>query len=234
MLKSNPSLIVMLTLNDCTVANAYDVFEKYKDSKAQFWGFKEIGLSVEKMKKLYSYMKACGKTTILEVVQYTEEECLKGAELAVECGCHILIGTIFFDSVSELCRKNKIQYMPFVGDVKHRPSVLEGSVEEMIKEANEYIRKGAAGVNLLAYRFTGDSENLIREIVAQVDGPVCIAGSINSFQKLDTIKDVVPWAFTIGEAFFNNQFESGFGNQINHVCDYMKKNCKETSLEFGG
>jgi len=58
----------MLTYNDVTVSNAYEVFEQCKNTKAVYWGFKEEGLPLEQMKKLYSYMKSCGKTTVLEVV----------------------------------------------------------------------------------------------------------------------------------------------------------------------
>ena len=80
---NTPELIVMLTYNDLTVKNAFDIFEQCKDSKAKYWGFKEEGLPLEQMKKLYAYMKECGKTTGLEVVAYTEEECLAGAEMAI-------------------------------------------------------------------------------------------------------------------------------------------------------
>ena len=40
-MNNNPELIVMLTYNDCTVENAYEIFEQCKNSKAKFWGFKE-------------------------------------------------------------------------------------------------------------------------------------------------------------------------------------------------
>lgn len=88
-------LIVMLTYNDHTAENAYEIFDCCKDTSAKYWGIKEDGISGEEMRNLFRYMKDCGKTTVLEVVAYTEEECLAGAELAVECGCDILIGTIF-------------------------------------------------------------------------------------------------------------------------------------------
>ena len=42
-----PNLIVMLTHNDKTVLNAYDIFEKCKDSRAKFGGFKEEPLALE-------------------------------------------------------------------------------------------------------------------------------------------------------------------------------------------
>ena len=220
---NTPELIVMLTYKDLTVQNAFDIFEQCKDSKAKYWGFKEEGLPLEQMKKLYAYMKECGKITGLEVVAYTEEECLAGAEMAIACGCDMLMGTIFSDSVNELCRKHDLKYLPFVGKVTERPSVLEGTAEEMIEEANRYLAKGAYGIDLLGYRYTGDATALNKQFVAGVNAPVCLAGSVNSFQRLDEIKDASPWSFTIGSAFFDNKFNGTFCEQINKVCDYMHK-----------
>ena len=220
---NTPELIVMLTYKDLTVQNAFDIFEQCKDSKAKYWGFKEEGLPLEQMKKLYAYMKECGKITGLEVVAYTEEECLAGAEMAIACGCDMLMGTIFSDSVNELCRKHDLKYLPFVGKVTERPSVLEGTAEEMIEEANRYLAKGAYGIDLLGYRYTGDATALNKQFVAGVNAPVCLAGSVNSFQRLDEIKDASPWSFTIGSAFFDNKFKGTFCEQINKVCDYMHK-----------
>lgn len=222
-MKNNPELIVMLTHNDCTVKNAQEIFEQCKNSKANFWGFKEKPLPLEQMKKLYAYMKECGKTTFLEVVEYTEKECIEGAKIAIECGCDILMGTLFFDSVNELCQKNNLKYMPFVGQVTERPSILNGSIEEMINEANKYLKKGVYGFDLLGYRYTGDPVTLNKEFVSQVDAPVCIAGSINSYNRLDEIKDAAPWTFTIGSAFFENKFDGTFSEQIDKVCDYINK-----------
>ena len=222
-MKQKPELIVMLTHNDCTVENAYQIFEQCKNSKAKFWGFKEKPLPLEKMKELYAYMKKCGKMTFLEVVEYTEKECLEGAKAAVECGVDILIGTCFYDSVNEYCKKNNLKYMPFVGKVKERPSILEGSVEDMIKEAKEYLKKGVYGFDLLGYRYTGDATKLNKEFVSMVDAPVCLAGSINSYDRLDEVKETSPWAFTIGGAFFENKFDGTFDEQIDKVCDYNEE-----------
>ena len=66
-----PQLIVMLTYNDHTVLDAAEIFARCKDSKAEFWGFKEAPLPLEQMKMLYRSMKDAGKTTFLEVVEYT-------------------------------------------------------------------------------------------------------------------------------------------------------------------
>ena len=133
------------------------------------------------------------------------------------------MGTIFSDSVNELCRKHDLKYLPFVGKVTERPSVLEGTAEEMIEEANRYLAKGVYGIDLLGYRYTGDATALNKQFVAGVYAPVCLAGSVNSFQRLDEIKDASPWSFTIGSAFFDNKFNGTFCEQINKVCDYMHK-----------
>lgn len=222
-MSDNLNLIVMLTHNDRTVKNAYDIFEKCKNSKAEYWGFKEEPLPLDEMKKLYSYMKRCGKKTFLEVVAYTEKEGLEGAKMAVECGCDILMGTIFSDKINDFCKRNNLRYMPFVGKITERPSILEGSIEEMIKEANEYLEKGVYGFDLLGYRYTGNAVELNKKFVEGVNAPVCIAGSVNSYKRLDELKDANPWAFTIGGAFFENKFGEDFTEQINNVCDYMEK-----------
>lgn len=223
-MKRTPNLIVMLTYNDQTVENAYDIFEQCKDSKVQYWGFKETGLPVEKMKELCAYMKRCGKTTVLEVVAYSENECMNGAKMAVECGCDILMGTLFYDSVNDFCKANNLKYMPFVGKVKNRPSVLDGTIKDMVNEANSYLKKGVYGFDLLGYRYTGNANKLIKDFVEKADVPVCIAGSIDSFEKVDYIMNTKAWAFTIGGAFFEGKFDGSFGEQIHKVYQYMNDN----------
>ena len=223
-MKNIPELIVMLTHNDKTVQDAIEVFEAAKDAPATYWGFKEIGLPVDKMKKLVKMMKAAGKTTFLEVVAYTEEECIEGAKIGVECGFDILMGTLYFESVHKIVKEAGMKYMPFVGNIHGRPSILEGTIEGMIKEANMLADKGVEGIDLLAYRYTGDPEELAAKFVASVKVPVCLAGSINSFERLDKMKEIGPWTFTIGSAFFKKEFgDLSFGDQIKVVSDYMKK-----------
>lgn len=222
-MKNSLNLIVMLTHNDETVNNAHEIFEKCKNSDAKFWGFKEKSLPIEQMKNLYKYMKECGKTTFLEVVEYTEKEGLEGSKIALECGCDILMGTMFFDSINEFCKKNNLRYMPFVGNVTERPSILEGEIDEIIKEANEYLKKGVYGFDLLGYRYTGNAIELNERFVLEVNAPVCIAGSVNGYERLDELKNINPWSFTIGSAFFENKFDGSFEEQINKVCEYVKQ-----------
>ena len=224
---AHPQLVVMLTRNDHTVENAAELFAECKNSKAAIWGFKEKPLPLAEMKALYAEMKACGKMTALEVVCYTEEEGLAGAEMAVDCGCDILMGTLYSDRINEFCQMHQMKYMPFVGNITGRPSVLTGEIEDMIAEAKNYLAKGVYGIDLLGYRYQGDAVALNKAFVAAVDAPVCLAGSINNWQRLDEVKEAAPWAFTIGSAFFENKFGEALCQQIDQVCDYMQKDDRE-------
>ena len=210
-MKNVPELIVMLTHNDKTVPDAIEVFEKAQNSKAKYWGFKEVGIPEEQMRLLVEKMKAAGKTTFLEVVDYT--------------GFDVLMGTMYFDSVKKVADEAGMRYMPFVGQISGRPSVLEGTIEGMIAEANNLIdTKKIAGIDLLGYRYTGNAEKLNQEFVKHVRGDVCLAGSISSFERLDQVKATGAWAFTIGGAFFEKKFgDVSFGEQIDIVVDYMNK-----------
>ena len=76
---------------------------------------------------------------------------------------------------------------------------------------------------ILGYRYLGDPVELNKEIVENLHAPVCVAGSVDSYERLDEIKKLNPWAFTIGSAFFDNKFGDGFAEQINKVCEYMEK-----------
>ena len=217
-----PNLIVMLTHRDRTVLNAAEVFEQCRNAEVLYWGMKEAGLPLSQMKPLFAHMKACGKKTALEVVAYTEQECMAGARMAAECGCDLLMGTRYFDSVCEFCRNNGLKYLPFVGAVEGRPSVLNGSAEEMIAEAQSYLQRGVFGIDLLGYRYVGDAAALNRALVEAVDAPICIAGSINSYRRLDEVLRAAPWGFTIGGAFFEHCFGDDLCDQINAVCRYIE------------
>lgn len=226
-----PELIVMLTHDDLTVENAYEIFEECRTTKALYWGFKEQPLHLDEMQRIYARMKACGKRTVLEVVAYTEAEGLEGARMAAACGVDVLMGTCYHDSILRYCRQHGIDYMPFVGHITGRPSVLEGSVASMLAEAEAMKRQGVAGVDLLGYRYeaphslphqgVADAQQLIAEMVAASGLPVCVAGSIDSYERLQFVKTVQPWAFTIGSAFFEHKFGASIAEQIDKVCDFI-------------
>ena len=220
-----PEIIVMLTHHDVTVQNAMEVFETCKDLPVKFWGFKNVGLPKDQMKALTAAMKAAGKTTFLEVVTYDEESCMDGAKTAVECGFDCLMGTLFYESVHNYLKEQGLTYMPFVGKVSGSPSILEGTNEEIIQNAKDLMAKGIKGFDILAYRHVIDGEKLAREFCAAVDAQICIAGSINSYGRIDTMFDIGPWTFTMGSALFEKKFvpEGDFRTNLKAVADYMAK-----------
>ena len=220
-MENRPKLVVMLTYNDRTIPDAAEVFEKCRDSKAEVYGFKEEGIPFEDMLRLFARIKECGKETALEVVAYDEEHCAAGAEMAVKCKVDYLMGTMYFDSVTDICRKNGIKYMPYVGEITGRPSILGGSADKMIGDAKAILEKGADGFDLLGYRYTDNADDLIERFVRETGAMTVVAGSVDSYERLDLIKRVSPWGFTIGSAFVEGKFGGSFCEQINKVCDYI-------------
>ena len=218
----NSQIIIMLTHNDRTVPNALEVFESCKDLPVKFWGFKDVGLPKDQMRQLIGAMKAAGKTTFLEVVSYSAEECMAGAKLAVEMGFDYLMGTVYHQSVFEYLATQKISFLPFCGTVYGSPSVLEGSFQEIIDDAKGLLAKGVSGIDLLAFRHQ-DGAGLARAYCQQIDKPVVIAGSINSPARIDFINEINPWAFTMGSALFTENFAKGegFRKNLQVVVDYM-------------
>lgn len=221
--KSAPNLIVMLTRNDFTVNNAYDLFSECKHLGVKYWGIKEAPLPESEIKRLFSFFHQYGKNAVLESVTYSEEEGLESAKKAAACECDILIGTKYYDSINEICKKNNIKYMPYIGKVYNRPSILEGTSDSIIEESNKYIDSGVYGVNFLGYRHKNTSHELIKNVLQKIKTNICVAGSIDDFQKLNEVIKYSPWGFTIGNAFFENKFGSGFSQQIERLCSYLGK-----------
>ena len=222
-MKNKPNLVVMLTHNDVTVKNAKEVFDSCKDLPVQHWGFKNVGLPKDEMKALVADMKAAGKTTFLEVVTYDEASCLEAAHTAIDCGFDILMGTVYYESVHTFLAEHNMEYSPFVGKVSGSPSILEGTNEEIIQNARDLMSKGIHAFDILAYRHVVDGEKLAREFCAAIDAKVCIAGSISSFARIDTMFDIGPWGFTMGSALFTKNFipDGSFRDNLKAVADYM-------------
>lgn len=217
-------LIVMLTHHDVTVKNAKEVFESSKDLPVVNWGFKDVGLPPEEMKELCQLMKQAGKTTFLEVVTYSEEECMHGAKLAVECGFDYLAGTIFYDSVLDYIKEHELKYCPFVGKVHGSPSVLEGTVAFCLEQEEEYRTKGVFGIDLLGYRYAeGDPEVFSADIIKKSKLPVIMAGSIDSPERIEKVRKMDPWTFTMGSALFDKKFaaEGTFRENLEKVVSLL-------------
>jgi len=216
-------LIVMLTHNDVTVKDAKAQFVSCSDLPVVFWGFKNIGLPLHEMQDLVETMKAAGKTTFLEVVTLEEPDCLEGARMANSCGFDYLLGTVYYPSVAAYVKEHHIKYLPFCGTVTGHPSILSGSIDEIVSDGLYLQSMGVQGTDLLAYRHKDAPEDLIRAICAALSMPVIVAGSIDSFERIDIVERINPWAYTIGSAMFNHKFsdDPSFRGQLEAILDHL-------------
>ena len=222
---AKPELIVMLTHHDETVPDALELFHRTKECPVTHWGFKDVGLSPKEMQPVVKAMKDAGKSTFLEVVSLSEKEGLEGARLAVELGFDILMGTVFFPSIAEYLKDKPVRYYPFPGHVHSHPSILDGTIDEIVSHACELEKNGVHGLDLLTYRFTGNASSLLAEVVQATQVPIISAGSIASFERIQEVWNAGAWGFTIGSAFFDQQFvpQGSFEENVLAVCNWLNE-----------
>lgn len=218
-----PEVIVMLTHNDVTVANAREVFRASADLPVQYWGFKDAGMTRREMEQLAGDLKAAGKTPVLEVVSFDEKDLLEASELAVACGMEYFTGSFFSPAVAQRVRDAGLRYFPFCGDVGGSPIALRGTAESIAQHAQELRDHGADGVDLVAYRYTeGDPVELAQSVSEGLGREhVIVAGSINSTERIERMHQIAPFAYTLGGALFEGAFAPGgsFRDNLKRVVD---------------
>jgi hypothetical protein len=214
----------MLTHQDKTVPDALDLFQRTKDYSVQHWGFKDVGLSPQVMQTVVTVMKDAGKVTFLEVVSLSEEEGLRGARLAVELGFDILMGTIFYPLISDYLQDKPVRYYPFPRHVHSHPSILDGTIDDIVAHACQLEFYGAHGLDLLTYRFNGVAAHLLKQVVEATKIPIVSAGSIASFARINEVWESGAWGFTIGSAFFDKKFvpDGSFEENVWAVCNWLE------------
>src|SRR5690606_31365049 len=100
-------------------------------------------------------------------------------------------------------RDKPILYYPFPGRVHGRPTILDGTFDEIVGHACDLRAKGVSGLDLLTYRYLGDAPALLRAVVRATGVPVVSAGSIDTLERIDEVQAAGAHAFTIGSAFFD-------------------------------
>lgn len=221
------NLISMLTQNDKTVSNALEVFEKSKFIPGAIcWGFKDIGIEKIDAEELARSMKLAGKITFYESLVEKEDKCIEAAKFALDNKFDYLMGMPFFHSVQKFLRKTSIKYFPTCGRRSGVPRMLHGTIEDINNDGLKIQENGIDGICLSMYRFTGgDPEELAERFMKVINIPVIISGTIDSYSRLNTVKKLKPWGFTVGSAFFNKKFgeekNSSFTEQINKVLDCL-------------
>jgi pyridoxal biosynthesis lyase PdxS len=199
--------ILMLTRNDQTVTNAREVYQSVRRCGLQYVGFKDIGLPLDELKLLANDMRQDGCKVMLEVVSSTQESELRSIEAAIELKVDYLLGGRHAKEAVKLLKGRHIQYYPFAGHTLGLPTKLTGSVQEIVEDAKALCAlDGVHGLDLLAYRFSGDVPDLAKQVVQAVKKPVIAAGSIDRPERVQAMRAAGMWAFTVGSALFDGLF----------------------------
>lgn len=195
--------IFMLTKDDRTVSNAVQVYSSLSRSPLRHVGFKDIGVPLDELKALARLIKADGRQVMLEVVSTSREAEMRSVEAALEIGVDYLLGGRHAEEATRLLKGSGIRYFPFAGRTVGHPTKLTGSIDDAVRLA---ALPGVHGLDLLAYRFAGDVEELTRRVVKAVSVPVIAAGSIDSAERVQAMRQAGAWAFTVGSAVFDGSF----------------------------
>jgi hypothetical protein len=208
--------IFMLTRDDVTLEDAREVYASIASSGVRHVGCKDVGLPTEELAALMDDIRANGGETWIEVVSETEEATLASARAAAEIRPDHLIGGTLIEPVQEILAGTGIKFWPYVGQIVGHPCLLRGSIEEIAADTQRAAALGVDGINLLAYRYDGDVEALVRAVTTVTELPVICAGSVDSVDRIRALDAAGAWGFTIGTAALDGVLVDGapLGGQL--------------------
>ena len=206
--------IFMLTRDDQTVSDAARCLDTAIACGIRHIGFKDVGLPPSELRQLAARIRESGATAYLEVVSLDEKSEGKSAEVALMTGVDCLMGGTRPDLVLSIIRDARIEYYPFPGRIESHPSILRGTESEIVDHAVTLAAiDGVTGLDLLAYRWTGQNvERLIAAVCHEVAVPIVVAGSVNSPEQINAITRAGAAAFTIGTAALDGRFPAKSGD----------------------
>jgi hypothetical protein len=205
---TGPDFIFMLTRGDVTIADARARLPQVLATGVRHIGFKDVGLAPDEMKRLARDIRAAGARLYLETVSLDAAAEAAAARAAVELEVDVLMGGVRPDVTEPLIAGTRIRYHPFPGEVIGHPSRLEGDIPTIARSAAELAaRDGVHGLDLLAYRFSGDAPALIAEVRRAARGkPVIVAGSIDCDARIAAVAAAGAAGFTVGTAALEGAF----------------------------
>jgi 4-hydroxythreonine-4-phosphate dehydrogenase len=201
--------IFMLTRDDVTLPDAREVYASIAGTGVRHVGCKDVGLPTEELKALMDDIRANGHETWIEVVSETEEATLASARAAAEIRPDHLVGGTLIEPVQEILAGTGVKFWPYVGRIVGHPCLLRGTIEEIVADTRRAAELGVDGINLLAYRYDGDVEELVRAVVGASDLPVICAGSVDSAERIRALDAAGAWGFTIGTAALDGVLVEG-------------------------
>jgi 4-hydroxythreonine-4-phosphate dehydrogenase len=203
-----PDFIFMLTRADRTVEDAEARLPEVLAAGVRHVGFKDVGLPAAALRRLAEAIRRAGATIYLEVVSLDAESEAASARLAVDLRVDVLMGGVRPEAVAPILAGTPIRYYPYPGEVVGHPCILAGAAEAIVQSARRLLATpGVHGLDLLAYRFAGDAEGLMRAVCQASGGrPVVIAGSLDRAERLAAVVASGASAFTVGTAALENSF----------------------------
>jgi 4-hydroxythreonine-4-phosphate dehydrogenase len=201
--------IFMLTRDDVTLKDAREVYGSIAGSGVRHVGCKDLGLPADELSALMDDIRSNGHQTYLEVVSETEEATLESARVAAEVRPDHLIGGTLIEPVQEILAGTGVKFWPYVGKIVGHPCLLRGTIDEIVADTERAASLGVDGINLLAYRYDGDVEALVRAVVGATDLPVICAGSVDSVERIRALDRAGAWGFTIGTAALDGALVDG-------------------------
>ncbi|SRR6266550_8565290 len=197
----------MLTHHDATIPNALEVYDEVRDLPLSYVGFKDVGQPVERLTELARRIHADGREAMLEVVSENADDELKSIDAARSIGVDWVLGGTHVEAALALLDGRDLRYCPFPGRVTGHPSTLEGTIDEIAQSAQVLTsHEAVSGLDLLAYRYSGDVEALVSAVVRSTSKPVIAAGTVNSIERISTLDRLGVWGFTVGGAVFERTF----------------------------
>jgi hypothetical protein len=201
--------IFMLTRNDETIPDAHAIYDSIADLGLGHVGCKDVGLPRPELAELIADIRSHGHTSYLEVVSESDDSMEASAVAAVDVGADYLIGGTAVERIQRVIAGTGMKFLPYIGSIVGHPCLLRGSIKEIVEDARRVEQLGVDGINLLAYRYDGNVPELVRSVAAATPLPLICAGSVDSVERIETLRDLGVWAFTIGTAALDRSLVPG-------------------------
>ena len=223
--------IIMLTHNDVTVPNAFELFNECKDLPLENWGFKDVGMTEEKAIQLGLKMKEAGKLASYEIVDFNEASYKKAARIALEGQFAYVACGDFNQELADILKDNNIGYMPTCGRLIHDPEpdgpcVMVSDKDELIQLADYGLSHGVTGFDCAFYRSKQYEGNELNQWLREKypDAYLCCAGSVSSKERIKFLVDIGFNAFTTGSALFDKVHVPGgtFYDNAKYLAEYVE------------
>ena len=204
--------IFMLTRDDRTIDDAVTVLDEAVAVGLRHIGFKDVGATPATLRTLTERIRQAGATSYMEVVSTSRATMLHSAAIAADIGIDRLLGGTEVETMLRVLDGTDIEYFPFPGFPEGHPTKLGGTPIDVAAHCTSFLKQGCRGADLLAYRATqADPLTLVRAARSALGevGELIVAGSVNSVERIDALREASADAFTIGSAIFDGSFAPG-------------------------